>query len=256
MALTATATQGFEPYRRVAEDEVLWVPGDPGDTFTRGDVVVFSIGEGVADPRVADEEVMGRVNKTVVCSATANAMPVFGTDNPTAQWGAIGLTPNDALVEIRPCVTPGTQVYLATFASHHDTALDAYTAGTPSITLTTSPGGNDDPNGALVYVYDGPGKGQWNVIADYDHGSKVATLHRPFATAPTSASSVIILEGEGGGAALGVGFFGRCESDHNNLVVNNGADNGKWMVYADAREIAYHLKNLRLPVILAKDLVI
>ena len=44
MALTATATQGFELAGRVPDHDVLWLPGDPGITFTEGDLVIVTNG--------------------------------------------------------------------------------------------------------------------------------------------------------------------------------------------------------------------
>ena len=49
MALTSTNTQGFEFVRHVAADERMWIPGDPGDTYTQGNLVTMTQGEGVLD---------------------------------------------------------------------------------------------------------------------------------------------------------------------------------------------------------------
>jgi hypothetical protein len=137
---------------------------------------------------------------------------------------------------------------LATFKNHADDAtLDAYTAATPSITLTTALGGDDDPNGGLVYVYSGPGAGQLNVIEDYANGTKIATMTRAFGVAVTAASSVIVLEGEGGGAARGVGFLGRFDiADKDEADMADGADNGEYIVYMDMLNAHKYLANLTL----------
>ena len=243
MALTATATQGLEFYREVVRNELLYVPGDPGDTFTRGDAVVSTVGEGVVDPAATTEATIATVAKTVTMAAATTAAP-FDTSN--------------TLVPCISQVPEGTPIYLCTFASQIDEAVLGYTAGTPSFAGTTGGAGDDYPNGAIVYCYEGPGVGEVNIVADYDHTGGAAELlyilHRQFATAMTTSSKCIVLAGEAAGSR-GVGFFNRCElADANNLTVADGADNGKWVVYLDWRDAATHLNNLRLPVIPASSL--
>ncbi|HJW75355.1 MAG TPA: hypothetical protein VJ787_06750 [Thermoleophilia bacterium] len=253
MALTATASQGFEYVRAVADGETIWVPGDPGDTFTRGDLVTFSVGEGVADPAATNEVPFGVVRNTVVCpAATAAGFPVFG---PGATHGP-GMIPDDSwktLVEITPFVPPGTPIRRVTFASHLDDTVASYLATTPYIGLTTGAAADDYPNGALLYVYSGTGKGQWSVVEDYDHtGGAVELLlnpHRKFTTALSTDSLVIILSGEAA-TNKGVGFFGRTGSaDGNNVAVNDHANDGAMVVYANALELHEYIPRLMLPVI-------
>lgn len=255
MALTATDTQGFEFERYVEKDEVLWVPGDPGDTFDEGDSVTFTAAEGLADPAAADEQPYGIVDKKViVSSATAAGFPKLGQGG-TRGWGEVLDAVTKTLVAIKPLVRVGAPVFKCTFANQHDDTVAAYSSSTPSITLTTSPGADDDTNGALIYVYDGTGAGQWNIGADYAHGTKVLTLHRKFETDLSTDSKVIILEGEGSNVG-GIGWFGRMTlSAAGKLTVDNGYDDGDWMIYADARSITSYLKNLTLPVIPAGALL-
>lgn len=248
MALTATARQGFEVERYVQPHEILYVMGDPGDTYTNGDAVVSTVGEGVVDPAAAGETIVGTVAKTTVCPAATVAAPLPADFNP-----AFDSESNRCLIPIRSAVPPGTPVYLATFASHIDDTVASYDSATPYIEGGTGAGADDRPNGALVYVYEGPGIGEVNVVADYDHADGAAellyTLHRKFATDLTTSSKIIVLAGEAA-ASRGVGWFGRCATgDQNNLVVNNGANDGKWVVYMDWRKAGWYLKNLTLPVV-------
>jgi hypothetical protein len=244
MALTATATQGFEFLRRTAPGEILWIPGDPGDTFTRGDIVTVTAGEGIVDAAAAAEAPIGRVVKTVTCPAATVGMPTPAAFDPVSD-----ASPHTCLVGIEPFVPAGTPVYLATFAAQTDDEnITAYTAGTPSLT-TGSTGSDDDLNGALVYVYGGPGIGQVNVVADYANGTGVATLHRIFETALTTASDVIILA-DSSAASNGVGFFGRLDAaDQNNLTVDPADAIGDFTVYLSYPDATKYLKNLKLPVI-------
>lgn len=251
MALTATATQGFEPFRLVAPDEVLYQPGDPSDTYTRGHGVVSTAGEGVLDVIAADEVMVGTVQQTIVCPANTVAFP-FPIVSP---WkGQVDDTATQlTLIPIRPCVQVGTQVYLATFQNQLDDTVVTYSAANRYIEMTTGAAADDYPNGAYVYVYEGTGAGQINVVEDYDHtGGTVElmlTLHRPFAVALDTTSKFIVVSGEAA-TNKGVGAFGRCAiGAAGKLDVNDGANDGEFTVYCDWRELADHLKNLRLPVV-------
>jgi len=195
MALTATATQGLQFHRVVAENELLYVPGDPGDTYTRGDAVVATVGEGVLDIAADSEVLVGTVAKTTVCPAATVAATKPAAFNPAFDSEA-----NRCLIPIYSRVPAGTPVYLATFAGHIDETVVSYLASTPYIEGTTGAGGDDRPNGALVYIYEGPGIGEVGVVADYDHtGGAVELeyiLHRQFSATLTSSSKCIIVAGE------------------------------------------------------------
>ena len=250
MPLTATATQGFELLRHTTENEVIYIPGDPGDTLTRNDQVVCTVGEGLADPAAANEGgIIGRVTDTVIMPAASQAFPLPLNDfDPVAK-----ATADKCLVGLSVNVGKGLPIYLVTFKNHWDDTVISYTASTRAIALTTGMTADDYPNGALLYVYEGPGIGEVNVVEDYDHTGGAAELllicHRAFKTALTSASKLIVVGGEGA-ASRGVGFFNKCEgADENELTVNQGADDGDYTVFLDWRDAATHLKNLRLPVI-------
>ena len=65
----------------------------------------------------------------------------------------------------------------------------------------------------------------------------------------TTASDIIILEGEGGGA-FGVGFLGLIDqADKNNLDAGDGSDDGEWSLFFDWMAAPDLLENLKLRVI-------
>lgn len=241
MAHSATATQGFEKIGSVKSDASLLIPGNPGVTGTLGNMV--SMADGVAINRTADLLPVGRVQKTKVLSA-ASVPFVSAEDADPASDSTAGL------FQVEPLVPAGTPIYKATFAGQYDeTSLTSYTASTRTMVLPTGMGANNRGVGAIMYVYAGAGAGQVNVIESYTHSGTATVVHRDFETALDSTSKIIILAGEAASAKTGIGFFGRLESDHNNLVVNNGYDNGKWVVYMDWREAPAYLEELTLPVI-------
>ena len=154
MALTATASQGFEPIGVVEEQQLMLVPGDPGDTFTRGDIVTFTGGEGVADLCAAGETPYGVVMETVECSASTVGFPHLAP-NGTDLAAPADSAEAKSLITIKPLVPVGTPILRVTFASHTDIEdITAYTAGDPSITVDAI-AADDDNNGGLVYVYGG-----------------------------------------------------------------------------------------------------
>jgi len=250
MALTAAKSPlGFELVRYTHENEVLYVPGDPGDAIVRGDLLTVTVGEGVLDVAATTEVPVAVAQKTVTMAALATGFP-----RPSAFDAATDTS--NTLVPVKPMIAAGEPIYKATFANHYDDVVITYTAATPSLQLTTGLGVDSYGAGALVYIYEGAGAGQVNVVADYDHaghadGALTLILHRAFATAPDSTSKVIIVSGEAA-ASRGVGFFNRMDqADKDNLMANDGADNGDWCVYADWRELEGYLRNLTLPVVRA-----
>ena len=186
--------------------------------------------------------------------AATVAMPLVTVDV------ADGSEASNCLVPVKPNVGAGIPVYRATFANHWDDTVVSYTAATRALALTTGMTADDYPNGALLYIYEGTGAGQVNVVEDYDHADGAAELllicHRPFTVAPDSTSKIIVVGGEGAGSR-GVGFFNRCEAGADNaLTVNQGADDGDYVVYLDFRDAASFLKTLTLPVIPARYLML
>jgi uncharacterized phage protein gp47/JayE len=242
MALTATATTGFERVGLTSADRVFYLPGDPGVTFAKGQQVAITNGV------ISDA---GDSAKPIGICAEATVVPAATTAAATAaQINKI----EDASADL--CVVPvllnvasGWPIYKVTFANHFDDTLAAYTVGTPSLTLTTSPGANDDTNGAIIYVYEGPGRGEILIGDDYVHATKILTVHRRASATLTSSTKVIILEGEGGSAG-GIPFLGRMDADTNIAVdASDGYDDGDWMLYFDLIEAPSLLHNLTVKVI-------
>jgi len=249
MALTqAVSLKGFEWEREVAQGEVLWVPGDPGVTYTEGDLVEHSAGLVILGTD-SGNGMVGRVEKTTVCPANTQAFPAPGDFYEAADTAA-----QKTLIPIRPIIPVGSTVLKATFAGHQDETVVSYTASTRAIACTTGFGADDRPNGALLYVYDGPGKGEVNVVEDYDHTGGAAELllicHRPFNATLTTSSKFIVLSQTSG--AVAQGFFGRLDSDamgDGKLDLTDGQDDGDFTIFMDWRKAAYYLNNLMLPVV-------
>lgn len=235
--LTITATQGFEQVAEYGGEE-MWIPGDPGDTYTRGDLVSMTAAEGILDTLADSEYAIGEVTRTTTCPAATVGIPKCRDFDPIARSGTGDLH----LVPIKPRVAKGTPIYKVSLSSPTiNEAIAAYTAATPSITLTTSPGADDDSNGALVYVFAGPGAGTVLTGADYVHSTKVLTTHTAAATALTTSSSVIVLEGQGSNVG-GIGWFGRIDAaDDNNLDLADGYDDGDWTIFMSYERAADYL---------------
>lgn len=245
MAHTGIATQGFECVGMTTDQDVMYLPGDPGVTFTRGDSVTFS--NGVLVSATAGVAPMFTVLETVTCPAATVAAPRANDVNKVENASA-----DNCLVQVKPLVSAGWPIHRVTFAQQHDDDVAAYTAATPSLTLTVSPGADNDTNGAIIYVYEGPGAGEILIGADYTHTSLVLTTHRIPNTALTTDSKVIVLEGEGGGVG-GIPFFGRVDSGSTSTIdVNDGYDDGDWLLYFDWHQAAGLMKDLQLLVIPAR----
>jgi hypothetical protein len=241
MALTATASQGYEQVGVTTGEEIFWLPGDPGVTFTRGDAVVMSNGvlilytEGTAQ--------VGTVVETTVCPALATPFPLWSEFNPA------GKDSNDlTLIPVKMNTPKGVPIYEVSFANHFDDTVASRTNAYTTV-LTTSPGANDDTNAAIIYVYEGPGAGEVNIGDDFVHSGIVLTTHRAFKATLTSASKLIILEGEGGSVG-GIGFLGRVAGgDHNNIGVEDGYNDGDYTLFFDYHQAPNLLKNLKLRVV-------
>lgn len=245
MALTATASQGFERLGNTTERHLLLLPGDPGATYTRGDMITIS--NGVLGAAAANGKSLGRVAKTVVCPAASVAFP---TVNELDYGNLDSDTKNLTLVPVEVLVAAGTPIFKATFASHVDDAVTSYTPATRTIVhVAAGYGGNDYPNGALLYVYEGTGAGQVNIVEDYATATQSIVVHRDFATALDTTSKFILLSGEAV-ASRGISLLGRIDgADANNLLANDGANDGDYAVFASFEKIAAFLKNLMVPVI-------
>jgi hypothetical protein len=252
VALTATASQGFEHLRVTAENETLLLPGDPGITFAKGDLVIVT--NGVLVTATDSSEAIGRVTETRVCPAASVGFPIGPLDVGNYDSNAR----NPALVPVELFVAQGTKVVKCTFKNQKDDTVIAWTESTRAIACTTGMTADDYPNGAILYIYEGTGAGQINVVEDYDHTGGAAELllicHRNFQIQPDATSKFIVLSGEAA-STRGVTFGGRIdEADEDELDAADGADNGKFAVMLDFIGAGEFLKNLMLPVCKASAL--
>ena len=246
MAFSATALQNVETLRHTCGQEVMWLPGDPGVTFTKGEMCSFSNGVLIRGTDSAANAVF-RVDHTVVCPAASQEF--------TKPGDLIEHRTDDkfkTLVQCTAMVAGGAPVYLANITGYQDETVVSYDAATRAVEETTGHGADDRPNGALMYVYEGPGIGECNICEDYDHTGGAAELlliaHRKFAATLTTASKYIILASTAG--ANGVSLFGRVDlADEDAIDVADGADDGDYVVYCDWRHIGHYLALGQLPII-------
>ena len=234
-------------------DQLIYVPGVAGTTYTKGEALAKTAVGATAnaglfvDAADSGAAALVRVMKTTVCSAATTGYPRSGAGGKQ-DWIGDDNALGKSLIPCQLLGGKAVKAWLAPFTGYADDTVAAYTAATPSITLTTALGANDDPNGGLVYVYGGTGAGQWNHIVDYVNATKVATLARQFETALSTDSTVIILEGEGSSVG-GMGILGRCDlEDEDKIDVADGADDGDYIILADARLVGRYLERGCLPV--------
>lgn len=242
---------GFKKRSKIETGDEYWLPGVAGSAITAGDqlskngvgansnagLFIRSTDSLVPVPFVA--------KKAMTVAAATVGFPVAGPGSEDYRADVAG-TARDTLI---PCEYVGPTMGLVEVAlgNYTDDVLAAYTAATPSVTLTVALGANDDPNGAFIYVYAGAGAGQWNWIVDYVDSTKVCTLARRFAVAPDTTSYVIILEGEGSSKG-GLGTYGRADSyDHDTMDVADGVDDGDWICMVDGWAIGEYLRRGCLP---------
>jgi hypothetical protein len=245
MAYSATnAPVGFSETWELDCSQPIWLPGVPGTTYERGNALVKTAIGATANAGLFVEASDSSAaplayvaKETVISGASEAGFPYDsaggGGINPSAMANDSALA--RSMIPAQLIRGGSVRVHNVPFANYTgDEVLAAYTAATPSITLTTALGADDDPNGGLVYIYSGPGAGQWNHIVDYANATKIATLARKFEVAPTTASSIIILEGEGSSVG-GVGHLGRCDlAGVATVDVSDGADDGDLIVVFDS----------------------
>jgi len=246
MSFAVTALQNVETLRLTAPNETFFLPGDPGVTFTKGEMCSFSGGVLIRGTDSAANAYF-RVDKTVVCPAASQEFP-----KPGDVVDHRALDKDKTLVQCTAMVGAGNPVYLANIVNWTDETVVSYTASTRAIAETTGHGADDRSNGALLYVWGGPGLGEVNLCEDYDHTGGAAELllitHRKFAATLTTSSTYIVLAPTSG--ANGVGLFGRVDlSDEDQIDVADGADDGDYVVYCDWRQIGHYLALGQLPII-------
>jgi hypothetical protein len=244
MALTATASQGFEKHRTVESAEVCYVPATAGTTYTVGDACLVA-SSGLLAKATANQVPTCVVAKTTVCAAQTVAFPDFSGFDSIRDDTA--LSRMLSLVPVEPLCAVGTKILRSTFKDHKDDVATGYTASTRELLVTTGMAANDYPNGALIYVYEGPGAGEMNLVEDYVHGSLAITLYRPFIATLTSASKIIVISGEAV-ATRGIHQLGLCGvADHDEIECDDHANDGKRMFYESWEKLPVLLKKLQIP---------
>ncbi len=224
MALTATRTSnGLE----------LFMPPNPGQKLSKWFIEngqAASIGCGIY-------LALSLIN--TIAAAGANLIGV-STEEKTGNTSGLTLS----FVDI--CNKP---IFVCTFTGHEDVA--ATTGGTTTIASTNlSASTNDYYNGALLYIYEGPGKGDTRVVTDFVGSGQVLTLNQGTSQTTTTATKFIIIPGPRDGANKGIGPGSPIDfSDKDTL---NAADNtGPLVVYPlDPLLMGQLLKDLMLPVVI------
>ena len=225
MALTASrTTHGFEMLNPPnSGNRMTHCTLKSGEAAVKGDLVHFEVGlltVGVA----ADTDFCGRAEQTLTATAAGEELQF------------LDLSPYP--------------VFLCTFTGHED--VTATTGGTTTIASTSlSASTNDYYNGAYVYIYDGPAKGDCRIVTDFVGSGQTLTLDKATSQTTTTSTKFIILPGPVDGASKGVGPGSPTDlSDAN--TINVAKNTGGLRVYPFKRSVmAEFLKNLTLPVIVA-----
>jgi len=176
MAYSPKATNGFEfRYNKAGfpANSVLY-EGTSGVTYTQGELVYLTAGAMLAVATTAlvstvDTPVVGVVAATVTCStkSTARYVPVY--DNPL-------------------------NVYEVTIYGHVDTTATAGTANTVTATTGVLSTTANTYAGSVVYIYEGPGKGDKRTIASHTAANPtVITINGEWSATPTTASKFVVL---------------------------------------------------------------
>lgn len=245
----AKTLQGITRHSKVSEHMIVWAPGVPGVTYTKGKAVIRGSTAATDSGLVqvasdSSARALGRVHKTVVCPAAAGIpFPLPGTP-PLDLDGSEMKT----LIPIELTTPPvGTQILKG---RAYVNALDETVAGFVQnssytvIGLTTGCGADNRCAGSLVYVYEGPGKGECNVIWDYDHAGHgsgqnlAAIMTRPFKTTLTTSSKLLIF-GNNGAANDGIGPIGalmdldEAAATTSEFDVSDGYDDGNYVTLMD-----------------------
>jgi len=127
--------------------------------------------------------------------------------------------------------------------------------------VTTGFDTDDFPNGALAYVYEGPGAGEVNYVEDYDHdghanGAFSLIFHRQFDTALTTDSAMIVLAAAATTGQV-LSHFGRADlKDSDEIDCSDGVDDGDLTFFAGYRELRQFMAKGHAPVVNSNALYI
>ena len=230
MALVASrVTDGFEFVRNLAGYPANPVPYEltPGEAFKKGDLVVFANGKVTKATAASVKDILGVMAETITADATKVTKGLV-YDNPL-------------------------NVYRVTFVDHRDaTATGGSTTTLVDTNLATST--DDVWNGALLYVYDGPGAGSVRTVADYAGSTDTLTVIDPFPVAITNASKYILLgAAAAAGNVINVGKRGLVVKDSRTVDANASVISGGNEVGPLAC-VAIYPKDLMMDVVIVKHL--
>ena len=198
MAYTATATNGFEfKYNKAGfpANSILY-EGTSGTTYTKGQLAYLTAGSMLAVATTSlistvGTPLVGVVAATVTCStkSTERKVPVY--DNPL-------------------------NVYEVSFEGHVDSTATAGAANTITPTSGVFSTAANTYAGSLIYLYEGPGKGDVRSIASHTAANPtVITINGEWSATPTTATKMVILSdlssGDSTHAGINVGQRKRCE---------------------------------------------
>ena len=148
----------------------------------------------------------------LVAKAAANAANVLGVMAESIT-GAAGATTKGKVY------TNPFNIYRCSFTDHLDsTATGGTTTTLIDTALATS--NNDVWNGALLYIYEGPGAGCIRTVKDYVGSTDTLTVEEPFTAAPTTASKYILLGSGTAADGINVGSVGVDLKDENTIDAN------------------------------------
>lgn len=180
MAFSPSETlEGFEYVR--GPHEIKKFPAAASTAFTKGAPVVLSTNNLIALAANGSADILG------VC-LESKTTPAYTDDD------------DDHLVSVL-LARPGTVFRANIEVPFEDLTMSVlHTDGTKfSVAAVATLDGDDKANGHPIICYEGPGKGEWRVIIDYDHagdadvGALAIFVNRPFKATLTTASKFIIL---------------------------------------------------------------
>jgi hypothetical protein len=179
MALTAYDSMGFEHCRNAAgfPQNAIKYEGSTGTTYTRGTPVVLSA---------------GKLLDLAYNAGPVAALPIVGICAETKTCAT-----DDYMVEVVPV---DGNVFTVTFTGQQDVTCNGASTAANQFNIAQSSSLNTSTTaiaGALIYIYEGPGKGNTRTIVDNTTGSSTSatqvTVAPPFSATPTTASLAIML---------------------------------------------------------------
>jgi len=206
MTLTASRTSvGFEKV-----GNLLGIPSNPrkyeltpGSTFDKGQMVYLSAGKVTAATTTANN-ILGVMAEKVAATANTTGTVTYGYvyDNPFDE-------------------------FRVTFTGHIDGVVETCTAANQFTDATYAATTADDTlNGALLYIYEGPGKGDIRTVSDYETATALVYVDKNFSETLTTNTKYICLAATSGAAvgdSVNVGTVGVELEDSSAMTINVGA---------------------------------